>query len=218
MRKKRAFLSDLQSYLNLDSLVDIVSNNVGILVILAVFMAVFSLMDKREQVSSEEQPEKQIEKLKIPWSHASQKNSLLILLRDDRLLYLDRALVYQRLKKYLSGKDPLPTEFSLDQYSIKLTVGGRHTHCIEFLPSPAAGEWWHKFSRHGGLMQTLMKKYPPEQNYFFFWVDPDSFDLFREIRKTLWEQRFEVGWKPVREKSTLRYCSGDAQSGRINPQ
>ena len=218
MRKKRAFLSDLQSYLNLDSLVDIVSNNVGILVILAVFMAVFSLMDKREQVSSEEQPEKQIEKLKIPWSHASQKNSLLILLRDDRLLYLDRALVYQRLKKYLSGKDPLPTEFSLDQYSIKLTVGGRHTHCIEFLPSPAAGEWWHKFSRHGGLMQTLMKKYPPGQNYFFFWVDPDSFDLFREIRKTLWEQRFEVGWKPVREESALRYCSGDAQSGRINPQ
>ena len=218
MGKKRALLSDLQSYLNLDSLVDIVSNNVGILVILAVFMAVFSLMDKREQVSSEEQPEKQIEKLKIPWSHASQKNSLLILLRDDRLLYLDRALVYQRLKKYLSGKDPLPTEFSLDQYSIKLTVGGRHTHCIEFLPLPATGEWWHKFSRHGGLMQTLMKKYPPEQNYFFFWVDPDSFDLFREIRKTLWEQRFEVGWKPVREESALRYCSGDAQSGRINPQ
>ena len=218
MRKKRAFSVDLQSYLNLDSLVDIISNNVGILVILAVFMAVFSLMDKGEQVSSEEQPDKQIEKLKIPWSHASQKNSLLILLRDDRLLYLDRALVYQRLKKYLSGKDPLPTEFSLDQYSIKLTVGGRHTHCIEFLPSPAAGEGWPKFSRHGGLMQTLKKKYPPEQNYFFFWVDPDSFDLFRVIRKTLWEQRFEVGWKPVQEESALRYCSGDAQSGRINPQ
>ena len=46
MRKKRAFSVDLQNYLNLDSLVDIVSNNVGILVILAVFMAVFSLMDE----------------------------------------------------------------------------------------------------------------------------------------------------------------------------
>ena len=70
MWKKRVFSGDLQSYLNLDSLVDIVSNNVGILVILAVFMAVFSLMDKREQVSSEEHPDKQIEKMKIPWSHA----------------------------------------------------------------------------------------------------------------------------------------------------
>ena len=63
MRKKRAFSGDLQSYLNLDSLVDIISNNVGILVILAVFMAVFSLMDKREQVLSDEKPDKQIEKL-----------------------------------------------------------------------------------------------------------------------------------------------------------
>ena len=218
MRKKKTFSGDLQSYLNLDSLVDIVSNNVGILVILAVFMAVFSLMDKREKVSSEEKPDQQIEKIKIPWSHVSQKNSLLVLLHDDRLLYLDRASVYKRLKKYLSGKEPLPTELSFDKYTIKLTVGGRHTHCIEFLPSPAAGEWWHNFYRHGGLMQILMKKYPPEQNYFFFWVDPDSFDLFREIRKSLWEQRFEVGWKPLREESALRYCSGDAQSGRINPQ
>ena len=218
MRKKRAFSGDFQSFLNLDSLVDIVSNNVGILVILAVFMAIFSLMDKREKVLSEEQPDQQIEKLKIPWSHVSQKNSLLVLLHDDRLLYLDRASVYKRLKKYLSGKEPLPTELSFDKYMIKLTVGGRHTHCIEFLPSPAAGEWWHNFNRHGGLMQILMKKYTPEQNYFFFWVDPDSFDLFREIRKTLWEQRFEVGWKPVREESALRYCSGDAQSGKINPQ
>ena len=218
MRKKREFSGDFQNYLNLDSLVDIVSNNVGILVILAVFMAVFSLLDIRETVSSEEKPDQQIEKLKIPWSHVSQKNSLLVLLHDDRLLYLDRASVYKRLKKYLSGKEPLPTELSFDQYTIKLTVGGRHRHCIEFLPSPAAGEWWHNFSRHGGLMHTLMKKYPPEQNYFFFWVDPNSFDLFREIRKTMWEQRFEVGWKPLREESALRYCSGDAQSGRINPQ
>ena len=218
MRKKRSFSGDLQNYLNLDSLVDIVSNNVGILIILAVFMAIFSLIDKKEQLSSEEQPDKQIEKLKIPWSHVSQKNSLLVFLHDDRLLYLDRALVYQRLKKYLSGKEPLPTELSFDQYSIKLSVGGRQKHCIEFLPSTSAGEWWHNFSSHGGLMQTLMKKYPPEQNYFFFWVDPDSFDLFREIRKNLWEQRFEVGWKPIRDESALRYCSGDAQSGRINPQ
>ena len=218
MRKKRAFSGDLQSYLNLDSLVDIVSNNVGILVILAVFMAVFSLMDKREQVSSEERPEKQIERLKIPWSHASQKNSLLLLLRDDRLLYFDRAFVYQRFKKFLSGKDPLPSEISLDQYTIKLIAGGRHTHCIEFIPSPGTGQWWHQFSRLGGLMQTLMNKFPPQENYFFFWVDTDSFDLFREIRKSLWEQRFEVGWKPVRMESTLRYCSGDDQTGRFKPQ
>ena len=218
MRNKRGYLGDLQGFLNLDSLVDIVSNNVGILVILAVFMAMFSLLEKSEQVPTTEQSIENIEKLKIPWSHVSQKNNLLLLLRNDRLLFFDRALVYKRLKKYLSGSDPLPTNISLDQYSIELTAGGGHAHCLEFFPSPRAGQWWHQVSQHNGLMQTLMKKYPTEENYFFFWVDPDSFDLFREIRKSLWEKRFEVGWKPVRIESPLRYCSGDDQTRRFQPQ
>ena len=218
MRNKRGYLGDLQGFINLDSLVDIVSNNVGILIILAVFMAMFSLLEKSEQVPTTEQSIENIEKLKIPWSHVSQKNNLLLLLRNDRLLFFDRALVYQRLKKYLSGSDPLPTNISLDQYSIELTAGGGHAHCLEFIPSPGAGQWWHQVSQHNGLMQTLMKKYPTEENYFFFWVDPDSFDLFREIRKSLWEKRFEVGWKPVRIESPLRYCSGDDQTRRFQPQ
>ena len=218
MHRKQGLNGDFHNLLNLDSLVDIVSNNVGILVILAVFMAMFSLLEKNEQVISKTQSTENIEKLKIPWSHVSQKNILLIFLRSDRLLYLDRTLVYQRLKKYLSGSNPLPTNISLDQYSIELTAGGGHAHCLEFFPSPGAGQWWHQVSQHNGLMQTLMKKYPTEENYFFFWVDPDSFDLFREIRKSLWEKRFEVGWKPVRIESPLRYCSGDDQTKRFQPQ
>jgi hypothetical protein len=218
MRKKRGYLGDLPGLLNLDSLVDIVSNNVGILVILAVFMAMFSLLEKSEQVPEKEQPFENIEKIKIPWSHASQKNNLLFLLRDDRILYLDRALVYQNFKKYLSGKEALPKQISLNQYSIKLTTGSGHAHCLEFLASPGAGQWWHQLSQHDGLLQSLMKKYPPEENYFFFWVDPKSFELFREIRESLWGQHFEVGWKPVRRESTLRYCSGNEQTRSFQPQ
>ncbi|HCV44919.1 MAG: hypothetical protein QF778_05125 [SAR324 cluster bacterium] len=218
MRKKRGYLGDLPGLLNLDSLVDIVSNNVGILVILAVFMAMFSLIEKSDQATKEDQSFEIIEKIKIPWSHASQKNNLLFLLRDDRILYLDRALVYQNLKKYLSGKEALPKQISLIQYSIKLTTGSGHAHCLEFLPSPGAGQWWHQLSQHDGLLQSLMKKYPPEENYFFFWVDPKSFELFREIRESLWGQHFEVGWKPVRMESTLRYCSGNEQARSFQPQ
>jgi len=218
MRKKRGYLGDLPGLLNLDSLVDIVSNNVGILVILAVFMAMFSLLEKSEQVPEKEQPFENIEKIKIPWSHSSQKNNLLFLLRDNRILYLDRALVYQNLKKHLSGKEALPKQISLNQYSIKLTTGSGHAHCLEFLASPGAGQWWHQLSQHDGLLQSLMKKYPPEENYFFFWVDPKSFELFREIRESLWGQHFEVGWKPVRRESTLRYCSGNEQTRSFQPQ
>ena len=218
MRNKRGYLGDLQGFINLDSLVDIVSNNVGILVILAVFMAMFSLLEKSEQVPTTEQSIENIEKLKIPWSHVSQKNNLLLLLRNDRLLFFDRALVYQRLKKYLSGSEPLPKHVNLDQFSIELTVGSGHAHCLKFLPSPGAGQWWHQFSQRNGVMKKLMRKYPPEENYFFFWVDPDSFEMFREIRKSLWDLNFEVGWKPIRIETPLRYCSGVGQAREFLPQ
>ena len=99
IHRKRGLNGYFHNFLNLDSLVDIVSNSVGILVILAVFMALFSLSEKNEQTTSKTQPTENIEKLKIPWSHISQKNILLIFLRGDRLLYLDRKLVYQKAKK-----------------------------------------------------------------------------------------------------------------------
>ena len=155
MHRKRGLNGDFHNLLNLDSLVDIVSNNVGILVILAVFMAMFSLLEKNEQVTSKTKPTENIEKLKIPWSHVSQKNILLIFLRSNRLLYLDRTLVYQRLKKYLSGSEPLPKHVNLDQFSIELTVGSGHAHCLKFLPSPGAGQWWHQFSQRNGVMKKL---------------------------------------------------------------
>ena len=81
MHRKRGLNGDFHNLLNLDSLVDIVSNNVGILIILAVFMAMFSLLGKNEQVIPKTQSTENIKKLKIPWSHVSQKNILLIFLR-----------------------------------------------------------------------------------------------------------------------------------------
>ncbi|MEC8197553.1 MAG: rhodanese-like domain-containing protein, partial [Pseudomonadota bacterium] len=45
-----------------------------------------------------------------------------------------------------------------------------------------------------------------------FWVDPDSFELFRDLRESLWERDFEVGWKPVDHATPLQYCSGYSQS------
>ena len=63
MHRKQGLNGDFHNLLNLDSLVDIVSNNVGILVILAVFMAMFSLLEKNEQVTSNTKLTENIEKL-----------------------------------------------------------------------------------------------------------------------------------------------------------
>tara|TARA_B100000945_G_C20108805_1_gene469320 strand:- start:30 stop:575 length:546 start_codon:yes stop_codon:yes gene_type:complete len=181
-------------------------------------MAMYSLLEKSDTKPEKNETIEPVKKIKIPWSHSSQKNKILFLLRDDRFLFFDKALVYQNLKKYLSGSNSLPKQISLNQYSIRLTTGIGHVHCLEFLTIPGTGEWFHQFSKQGGLLQSLIKKYPPEENYFFFWVDPNSFDIFHQVRESLWRQRFEVGWKPIRRESVLRTCSGIGREKSFQPQ
>ena len=218
MRKKRIRQDDSYNILNLDSLVDIVSNKVGILIILAVIIAILSLQEKNNLLNDEEKEISNIEKIKIPWSHSSQKNSLLFLLRENQLIFFDRVKVFRQLSQYLSGKNPLPNLINLENFSVKLTTGSRQAYCIEFLPNSNAGNWWHQDFRKGGLIEKLKNKFPSEENYFFFWVDAASFATFKEIRNSLWEEDFEVGWKPIQNESILQYCSGNYQKKNFQPQ
>ena len=91
------------------------------------------------------------------------------------------------------------------------------TSCLSS-PQPNAGQWWHEFQRSGGVLEQLLDQHRPAETYFFFWVDPDSFELFRDLRQSLWDVNFEVGWKPVRRDSPLRYCSGFGQFRSFQPQ
>ena len=90
MFSKRKLLHDGGVTLNLDSLVDIVSNSVGILIILAVFMALISFMEFSPQTTPDTRVNEETDKILIPWSHYSQKNALLFLISEKRVLRLDR--------------------------------------------------------------------------------------------------------------------------------
>ncbi|MBF0279531.1 MAG: hypothetical protein HQM13_17160 [SAR324 cluster bacterium] len=203
------------SPIGLDSLVDIVSNNVGILVILTVFMALISLLDPPEYIQEEKKDDLlTTKKIIIPWAHFSQKSSLLFLIRDNHLLYFDRSLVYQQLKSELKYTDKPESQFEFSEYSVDLLVESSNWHCLDFHPKPQAGEWWHQVKS----LDLLTSQYSPSEFYFFFWVDSNSFDLFREVRDYLREKNFESGWKPVLKKSALQYCTDASRFLNFQPQ
>lgn len=205
--------------LNLDSLVDIVSNNVGILVILAVFMAIFAFLQPPETTSNANQDlTAQTEKILIPWAHYSQKASFLFLLRNNRFYYLDRTLVYQHFKQQLSRKDSPDSHMEFENYTVDLIAQSSYSYCLEFQPKPHVGEWWHQLVQTDGLFTKMLAENSPNEFYFYFWVDADSFELFREVRQYLWDQHFEVGWKPVTIHSPLLYCSGAYRQLSFQPQ
>lgn len=210
-RRKKGGISPLE----LDSLVDIVFNNVGILVILTVFMALISLVD-----SSKETPEKKDEvslatkKIVIPWSHDSQKSSLLFLIRDNRILFLDRSPIYELIKEDIISKPKPRNEYKFEDYTVELLPVSASTHCLNFKPKSKTGELWYKAK----VLEKVMKSNSPSEFYFFFWVDADSFELFREVRDFLLAEKFEVGWRPVLQNSNIQFCSPAFNNLSFQPQ
>lgn len=187
---------------SLDSLVDIVSNSVGILIILAVFMALLSVVESPldEPVSPEETNDLlTIEKKRIPWSHSSQKSSLLFVLQDNRLLYLDRVAAYRSFQSELDGEPELPLKADLDGYRVELTAQSSQNHCLQFFPEADAGQWWGDVSRADGWLTKLLAEKSPSEVYLFFWADGASFELIREIREWTWDRRYEVGWNRLQK-------------------
>jgi hypothetical protein len=207
---------------NLDSLVDIVSNSVGILVILAVFTALLSITEAPPEAPESAAPEEEllsIEKKRLPWSPPSQKSSLLFVLQDNRLLYLDRIAVYQSLQEEIDpSADVSSIEVQLPEFRAELSPQSTQNHCLQFFPEQGAGQWWGEVSGSSGKLPQLLAQHSPSETYLFFWVDGASFELLRDIRDWAWDQNFDVGWKPINPQSSLRYCTGLNRSLSFRPQ
>lgn len=206
--------------LGLDSLVDIVSNTVGILLILAVFMALLAQIDLPGEDAREVQPqlERPVQRLLIPWAHATHKNAAFFHLKGNRVQVIDLAAFYEKLaeRERLPGDIPLLIEQpGLETRFYPVT---NYVYCLEFRPTGETGETLLEMRKPGSDWQQARSRHSAERFFYFFWVAGDSFEMFREIRESLWEQNVEVGWKPVRDKQPLEICNGFDDSRSFQPQ
>lgn len=207
--------------LSLDSLVDIVSNTVGILIILAVFMALFAQMvipEVRERARERPEGPQPPEKLLIPWSHATNRNAVFFYVHRDRVHHLDLTAFYQRLAAEAPQADSVPITLELPGMTARYYPVTNHVFCLEFRPEAGHGEPWPEARSGPSAWRQARRAYPREKFYYFFWVTGDSFDVFRSIRDTLWEEQVEVGWKPVRPDAPLEICNGFDGSRAFQPQ
>ena len=204
---------------NLDSLVDIVSNNLGILIILAAFMALFGLINPAE-LPQERQKARVVppKRLLVPWSHATNKNPVLFVIRRNRIVHLDMARFFRELSKRSGGSRPEPLTLRQEDVAIRFFPVTNQVYCMEFTPNRNAGESWREAGLANSAWLAAGERYRPENFYYFFWVSGDSFELFRNVRKELWENNYEVGWKPTSLDDPLELCNGFQGSTGFQPQ
>lgn len=205
--------------LSLDSLVDIVSNNVGILIILAAFMALLAFINpSRLDESVPELSSQPTKRLLVPWSHPTNKNTIFFSLRGNRVQFIDLRRFYLALAARQPNADEAPVVVRQSKLEVRFYPVTNQVYCMEMLPGTGAGETWYEAQQPRAEWQEVLRRYPAEQYTYFFWVAGDSFELFRDIRATLWEADYEVGWKPALRDAPLELCNGFEGSTAFQPQ
>jgi len=199
--------------------VDIVSNNVGIVIILAAFMALFALINPSTpspDAGARQQPAPK--KLLVPWSHPTSKQHIFLTVQQNRILPFDLRKFFVDLSMRDDKGPPKPITVQQKGVQVRLYPVTNQVYCLEFRPKSGAGENWLEAQRPDSAWRQVLRTYPPERYVYFFWVSGDSFEMFRQLRKSLWDQQYEVGWKPTEKKQPLEVCNGFEGSTTFEPQ
>jgi hypothetical protein len=81
---------------------------------------------------------------------------------------------------------------------------------------PAAGDDEAALRNPGAVFQKLLAEKSKTQNFFFFFVEPDSIALFRSARDQIAAAGFHVGWSPLGSGEPARISlSGSGREATI---
>ncbi|MCK5917979.1 MAG: hypothetical protein KAG34_06120 [Cocleimonas sp.] len=194
----------MKQIINVDSLTDIISNSVGILIILAVV----NLIHDNSKAYQ----------LEIPIEHQSELSPVFIIAKDDSLILLDTDMIFtnaamQATDGAAGGKRIFPLEYG------QLFGQIDDDHGIMFHAQDIEGsEDWHHFStlekNKSRLRQQLNKIDPKKQFAYFFVYDEvgesnisgSGFESFRKAREYLKSRHIKSGWKPVDSDNPASIC------------
>ena len=200
---------------NLDSFLDILTNTVGVLMFISLFVTL---------IATGSSPKTRVT-IQTPLSSPTEKDSLWFEIQGNRVSHLNLRQVRQ---KELELTDNLPNcnrpgDNSAPDYvsrqniyqSCLLSVMGRQSNfrastqnyqvrtvdqgvSLQFEPtSENIGEAPNQLQADNSNFRQVLAQYNPDKDYLIFIVRPDSFEAFRAARKQAWDAGYEVGWEPL---------------------
>ena len=191
----------MKSLISLDSLTDIVSNSVGILII----FAVINLIHDNNKTYQ----------LEIPLEHATDLRPQFFIAKDDRILLMDTDKLFGNAALQAnSGAAASERLFSLDYFGLYGQITKEKG--MSFYARDTSG--WPEFQdvdkRQSVLRKTLDKLDPKKQFAYFFVYDNvedgatagSGFEAFRSVREYLKNHAIKTGWQPVNREAPANIC------------
>ncbi len=216
---------------NLDSFLDILTNTVGVLMFISLFVTLIAV--EADSI------------VKTPLASETKKTAHFFEIRENKVTYLNDRQVGEAMDLVVGN---LPScnkpDFDLDNASAdylagmqfyrsciqsranrlinfrtqtefyKVTMVDARTFTMRYDPIPnKLGENAEEILLADSKFNQVLTELDPKQDYLAFIVRPDSFSSFRAAREQAWGQGFEVGWEPHKTENPIVFGSGGRAIG-----
>jgi len=191
----------MNNLISLDSLTDIVSNSVGILII----FAVINLIHDNNKTYQ----------LEIPLEHETDLSPVFFMSKDDRILALETDKLFSNATlQATSGAAARKRIFSLDYQGLFGKIDSNNG--LSFYARDTSE--WDRFNNIDKRTSALRKKLDnidPKKQFAYFFVYDNSedgsstgsgFEAFRKAREYLKNHRVKTGWQPVNNDAPANIC------------
>ena len=214
MKKRRQYLTLSNQSQNLDSFLDIMTNTVGVLVFICLFVYLVAAQATKT--------------IRTPIVSQSDKTPRFFEVRNGRVYHLDTKKINEQLENLVSSLPDcylpdVPDYIHPELYSYYLnriesyqTCDRKHIDSLEdfqaenkyyqvklvgdtLLYEPKSyveGESPTQITQDKSEFNTILDNFDPETEFLAFIVKADSYEAFRTTREVAWKQGFDVGWEP----------------------
>jgi hypothetical protein len=183
--------------INFGSFTDIITNVLGILIFLGV-MFTLTMHGARFIV-------------RTPKVKETSKKPIFFECRSEQLFYLDKDGIWNVLDRKVAkllkeNPDIVMGEIAAQLYGEK--IGNRYylldlnkffkENLLSLVPRAGAkGETIKDLKRPDSSFREVINKLAKDEAFIYFFVKPDSFEIFRIARAYTWEKNIQVGWYPL---------------------
>jgi len=192
----------MNNLISLDSLTDIVSNSVGILIIFAVINLIHD--------------DSKTYQLEIPLEHETELSPVFFISKNDRVLKMDIDTLFANATLQATSKAAANKRlFPLDYFGLLGKIDEEKG--VSFFAQDT--NEWPEFveleQRNSSLRKNLETLDPKKQFAYFFVYDNteegsssgSGFEAFRKTREYLKARSIKSGWQPVNSESPPNICN-----------
>lgn len=219
---------------NLDSFLDILTNTVGVLMFISLFVTLIT-----SEASSI---------VKTPLASETEKTPRFFEIRNNKIAYINDEQVGKEIEQITlnlpaCNKPELPTESYLfdtqdrvasirdyraclrsrgqrianfqtqiENYNVRMINPNTFSLLYEPIPN-REGESKEELVLPQSEYLQVLQKLNPQRDYLAFIVRPDSFSTFRTAREQAWAKGFDVGWEPHQNERPIIFGAGGRAIG-----